>query len=254
MDPEEIKQKRKSRRIHVTASQNRLTNLLAKEEGNDIDHKVISPREVKQVEEKLHQNFELFSKLHERYCEIRAAGKDDAEEQKLVEKDADYLKEVASKVYPLLDQLDSYHKSLAEEEARQAKVKSIPMHQQEFDNSAMNYKVTKQKALELIQCLGNLNPDEISEESNIQSQLTEIVYEEILKKDFDAMDAKAAELRNALEARGDNDKAVKEIMKFERLEELTSVTQIRRFLRKILYPLKFRDEFNIKLIPEFQMK
>ena len=138
MDPEEIKQKRKSRRIHVTASQNRLTNLLAKKEGNDFDHKVISPREVKQVEEKLDQNFELFLKLHERYCEIRAAGKDDAEEQKLVEKDAEYIMEVTSKVYPLLDQLDSYHKSLAkrdakiaaeeaEEDARQAKVKSIPM-------------------------------------------------------------------------------------------------------------------------------
>ena len=55
----------------------------------------------------------MFLKLHERYSEVRAAGKDDIEEQKLVEKDAEYLEEVTSKVYPLLDQLDSYLASLS---------------------------------------------------------------------------------------------------------------------------------------------
>ena len=65
-DPEVIKQKRKSKRTLVTTSQNRLANLLAKKEGNDFDHKVISPREVKQVEEKLQENFEMFLKFHEK--------------------------------------------------------------------------------------------------------------------------------------------------------------------------------------------
>ena len=125
---------------------------------------------------------------------------------------------------------------------KSVEVESIPMLQKKFEDSVMNYKVSKQKALELIQCLGNLNPDEILEESNIQSQLTEIAYKEILKKDFDAMNAKAAELRNALEVRGDYDKAVKEKMKFEWLEERT----IRLFSRRILVALEFRDQYNIE--------
>ena len=102
---------------------------------------------------------------------------------------------------------------------KSVEVESIPMLQKKFEDSVMNYRVSKQKALELIQCLGNLNPDEISEESNIQSQLTEIAYKETVKKDFYAMDAKAAELRKALEARRDNDKALKEKMKFEWLDD-----------------------------------
>ena len=108
---------------------------------------------------------------------------------------------------------------------KSVKVESIPMHQQKLEDYVMNYKVAKQKALELFQYLDldNLNPDEVSED--IESQLTEIVYKETLKKDFDAMDAMAAELRNALEARGDSDEAVKERMKFDRLEELSIVTR-----------------------------
>ena len=39
--------------------------------------------------------------------------KDNAEELKLAEKDAEYSLEVTNKVYPLLDQLDPYHKCLA---------------------------------------------------------------------------------------------------------------------------------------------
>ena len=211
----------KTTRTQVTTSVNRLGNLLARRDGEDFDHKVINETKVEQIESRLKRNFDMFLNLHEKYCHLRESGKDDAEELELEGKDAAYLEEVTSKVYPLLDQLDSYHKSLAEEEDRQAKVKSIPMHEQKFENSVMNYKMSKQKALELIQCLGNLNPDEISEESNIQSQLTEIAYKETLKKDFYAMDAKAAELRKALEARGDNDEALKEKMKFEWLDERT---------------------------------
>ena len=50
---------------------------------------------------------------------------------------------------------------------KSVEVESISMLQQKFEDSVMNYRVSKQKALELIQCLGNLNPDDDSDASNI---------------------------------------------------------------------------------------
>ena len=44
--------------------------------------------------------------------------KDNAEELKLAEKDAEYSLEVTNKVYPLLDQLDPYHKCLAKRDTK----------------------------------------------------------------------------------------------------------------------------------------
>ena len=49
MDPEEIKKYRKSTRAQVTTSVNRLGNILAKKDGEDFDHKVISETEVEQI-------------------------------------------------------------------------------------------------------------------------------------------------------------------------------------------------------------
>ena len=149
VDPEEIKKFRKTTRTQVTTSVNRLGNLLAKKDGEDFDHKVINGTEVEQVETMLKEKFNMFLKLHEKYCHLRAEGKDDAEESELEGKDAAYSEEVTTKVYLLMDQLKSYHKSLAKrdaklaaeeagEEARQAKVKSIPMHEQNFEDSVMN--------------------------------------------------------------------------------------------------------------------
>ena len=83
---------------------------------------------------------------------------------------------------------------------KSVEVETIPMLQQKFEDSVMNYRVSKQKALELIQCLNNLNPDDVSEASNIDLQPAEAAKES-LKKDFDAMEANAAELRKALKAR-----------------------------------------------------
>ena len=143
VDPEEIKKYRKSTRTQVTKSVNTLVNLLANKDGDDFDHKIIKETEVEQIETRLNENFKLFLKLHERYCHLRASGKDDTEESELDVKDAAYEEEVTSNVYPLKDQLKSYHKSLAAEEARQAKVKTIPLHQKKFKNSMIKFKVSK---------------------------------------------------------------------------------------------------------------
>ena len=90
-DVEEIKKFRRLIKGQVTTAVNRLENLFAKKEGDDFDHKVISKAEVKQVEAKLRNNFDTFLKLHEKFCELRAAGKDDEEESELVLEDAQYL-------------------------------------------------------------------------------------------------------------------------------------------------------------------
>ena len=118
----------------------------------------------------------------------------------------------------------------------------------------MNYRVSKQKALKLFQYLDldSLNPDEIYDEASIvHLQLAEIVYKETLKKDFKSMDAKASELRDALKARGDTDKAVKERMKFNRMKGHKNITQIIDFLQIILCTLKFND-FNWPIPKEYK--
>ena len=128
------------------------------------------------------------------------------------------------------------------------------MLQQKFEDSVMNYRVSKQKALKLFQYLDldSLNPDEFYDEASIvHLQLAEIVYKETLKKDFKSMDAKASELRDALKARGDTDKAVKERMKFNRMEEHKNITQIIDFLQIILCTLKFND-FNWPIPKEYK--
>ena len=101
VDVEEIKKFRRVIKGQVTTAVNRLENLFAKKEGDDFDHKVISKTEVKQVEAKLRNNFDTFLKLQEKFCALRAEGKDDEEESELVLEDAQYSDEVSSKVYPL---------------------------------------------------------------------------------------------------------------------------------------------------------
>ena len=90
---EDVKEIKKFRRVikgQVTTAVNRLENLFAKKEGDYFDHKVISKTEVEQVEAKLRQNFDMFLKLQEKFCGLRAAGNDNEEEDELVLKDAKY--------------------------------------------------------------------------------------------------------------------------------------------------------------------
>ena len=223
VDPEEIKRYRKSTKTQVTTSVNRLGNILAKKDGNYFDHKVINETEVEQVEIKLKESFDLFSKLHERYCHLRAPGKDETEEEELVVKDAAYSEEVSSKVYQLMDQLKTYHKSLAN-------MKSIPSHQEKFEDSMMNFKVSKEIAVQVSQCLDNLNPDEVSEPAENAKKA--------LDKDFDELSVNAAELKKALVACGDTAEAVQEKVKLNRMEELKSVAKINKDLDKIVIAQK----------------
>ena len=91
----------------------------------------------------------------------------------------------------------------------------------------------------MIQCLDSLKPEEISEASIVQLQSAENAKEN-LKRDFDEVVVNANELRDALEARGDTAEAVKEKLKFDRMEELTNVAQINRNLEIIVMSQKLK--------------
>ena len=112
----------------------------------------------------------------------------------------------------------------------------------------MKFKVSKENALQVIQCLDNLNPDEISEASNVHLQPAESV-KEALTKDLDEVIVNVADLNDALEARGDTPEAVQEKVKFDRMEELTSVTKINRDLDKIVIAQKLNSSKNATSSP-----
>ena len=101
-------------------------------------------------------------------------------------------------------------------------MKSIPSYQEKFEDSMMNFKVSKEIAVQVSQCLDNLNPDEVSEPAENAKKA--------LDKDFDNLSVNAAELKKALVACGDTAEAVQEKVKFDRMEELKSVAKINKDL------------------------
>ena len=68
----------------------RLESIFAKKDENDFDHKNISKTEVKQIQSKMEENFDLFQKLHLRCCELRPADPDEAKEEENLLKDEEY--------------------------------------------------------------------------------------------------------------------------------------------------------------------
>ena len=104
------------------------------------------------------------------------------------------------------------------------------MHQEKFEDSMMNFKVSKEIAVQVSQCLDNLNPDEVSEPAENAKKA--------LDKDFDNLSVNAAELKKALVACGDTAEAVQEKVKFDRMEELKSVAKINKDLDKIVIAQK----------------
>ena len=80
-DPQEIKKARQVTKGQITVAVNKLTTILEKESNGDFDHENISRTEAVQVHTRMDENFQLFQKLHSRYCQFRAGGADDTEEE-----------------------------------------------------------------------------------------------------------------------------------------------------------------------------
>ena len=96
-----------------------MTSILGNQSNGDFDYENIVRIEAVQTHTKLDENFQLFQKLHLKYFEHRAVGADDTEEEALVLKDGQYLDEVQSKVYLLLEKFPKYDRSYKVYEAKQ---------------------------------------------------------------------------------------------------------------------------------------
>ena len=119
------------------------------------------------MEKKLNENFDIFQQLHQKCCEKRDIGEDDAKEEKLAEEDEEYVEQVTSKVYPVLDMFVMYKLSVADLEAEESKKKSdkvmigsIPEKEAKYQEALDAYQNTKENALQVIKCLENLEAEE----------------------------------------------------------------------------------------------
>ena len=110
----------------LTVLLDKITKILNKKVGEKFNHIEISKSEVKQVGAKLVTNYDLFSKLHEKYCLLRECGKDDEEELELAKKDDEYTEGITAKYFPIQDLLAKYDISLADFEAKEAELSQAP--------------------------------------------------------------------------------------------------------------------------------
>ena len=212
-DPAQVKKGRSVAKGQLTQAVNRIATIFSKTDGDDFDHKSISKTEVKKIEEKINENFDLFQKLHQKCCELRDPGADDDEEVEKARLDEEYSEEVTSKVYPVMDQFVEYARSLANEAAAQtsiieenkvkeALVNSIPQKEKKYEEALEAFQISKENALQIVKCLDNLTPDDIFESSLVQIQPADSAKES-LSKDFKEVATSGNELRSAMEARGD---------------------------------------------------
>ena len=116
----EIKKGRSAIKGQITTAVKRLESIFAQKDGEDFNHEKISKSEVSQMEKRLNENFDIFQQLHQKCCEKRDIGEDDAKEEKLAEEDEEYFEQVTSKVYPVLDMFVKYNRSVADLEAEES--------------------------------------------------------------------------------------------------------------------------------------
>ena len=80
---QDIAQVKKGRAVikgQLNTAVKRVEVLFSKKVGDDFDHRSISKTEVKNIEAKMNENFDMFQKLHDKCCELREPGADETEE------------------------------------------------------------------------------------------------------------------------------------------------------------------------------
>ena len=247
----------------LTVLLDKITKILNKKVGEKFNHIEISKSEVKQVGAKLVTNYDLFSKLHEKYCLLRECGKDDEEELELAKKDDEYTEGITAKYFPIQDLLAKYDISLADFEAKEAElsqaqknkelqeaeqkiklksvIDSIPEKKLKYIEALDLFTTSKQEALLVTKCLDNLDPDELFDNSNVQIQPADTV-KQALANSFHALLERAAEYRYALKMQGDSDKDIETKICFSRSNEQKEVGRINIDLSKILEAKKINLE------------
>ena len=221
----------------VTSAIKKLERILVKTEAGIFDHCSLNRSELVHAHKKLEDNFKLLQKLHLRYCECRAIGQDDEEEDSLAEKDGEYIDTVESKVFPVLELYREYDKSYAKFEAREVNkekyIDRIPTLEKEFKQAVDVLESSKDSASKVAECLDRIDVEDLvkSEEIKIQPASTVKLN---LAKTFEDVTCKAAEYTSALEAQGESSAEIEQKVKFMYQEELKLVSELLLKLDKII--------------------
>ena len=242
-DLQEITKARQVIKGQITIAVNKLTSILGNQSNGDFDHENIVRIEAVQTHTKLDENFQLFQKLHLKYCEHRAVGADDTEEEALVLKDGQYLDEVQSKVYLLLDKFTKYDRSYKVHEAKQESVNKIPELEKEYKKVVEDYQIAKDLAGEIVKCLDKVSAGDMFDSAEIKIQPASDTKQSLTNA-FDALAVKAAELISALETRGDTVNDIEGKVKFMHSQENKAVNSIIVQLNKIIAAQKHASDAN----------
>ena len=246
-DLQEITKARQVIKGLITNGVKKLENILTKQSKGDFDHGNISRTEVVQAHTKLDENFQLFQKLHLKYCEYRTVGKDNTEEETIVEQDGNYLEEVEGKVFPLLDKFIKYDRSFKvfeeKETAKQDSIGKIPHLEKEYKRALEVFQTVKESATGIVRCLDEVSSDDILESAEVRI-LPASSTKQALTKGFEDLTLNATELSSALEFRGDSATDVEGKVKFLYAEELKDVTSLNVKLDKMIAVQKLSSGFN----------
>ena len=117
-DPEVIKKKRSTIQGMMTNLCKRLGKLLTKS-GGKFDHDKIKRFSVQRDQADLEKLLESFKHLHGAYLHYRDVGKDESEEESLVEKQEQHYDEVVDKIYESLQLYADYEESYKANKAAQ---------------------------------------------------------------------------------------------------------------------------------------
>lgn len=109
-DPEVIKKRRSTIQGSMTTIRKRLGKLLSKSAGN-FDHVKIKRLRVQDDYNDLKKLLESFKVIHEAYQHFREVGKDDTQEEALVERQDQHYDEVVDNVYEIFELYADYEKS-----------------------------------------------------------------------------------------------------------------------------------------------
>ena len=105
-DPKIVKRLRGSISTQLSCDINILEKALSHKVDGSYDFGKISPQLVKTQKVKLKNHFDLVQKLHEKYIEVREEGLNDDEENSLIKDDINYIEQLTSKVYPVLEAIE----------------------------------------------------------------------------------------------------------------------------------------------------
>ena len=225
-DPAVISKARGFIKGQVTSVVKKLERVLVKSETGVFEHQSLNRSELTHTRKKLEDNFQLFQRLHTRYCEHRAVGDTDEDEENLVDKDAEYLEAVESKVFPLLELYADYDKSFKF-------IDKIPALENEFEQAVDVYNNSKMSAATIVECLDKIAVEDLIKSDEIKIQPASTTKAN-LRGAFDTAAVKFTELISALEARGNAEKKIELEVKFMYKQELTAVSDLSLKLDKII--------------------